>query len=75
MFYNAQEILLMKKLEERASFQQVIDLQDRRLMNLQLLDLKLDNYHRHQHHHDLSSGSSIPSTTMSQTFNHQGSDG
>ncbi|PON59097.1 Splicing factor-like protein [Parasponia andersonii] len=60
MFYNnTQEMLLMKKLEERASFQQAIELHGRRLMNLQLIDLK--NHHRH--HRGLSSVSSIPSPT------------
>lgn len=62
MFYNTQEMLLMKKLEERASFEQAIELQGRRLMNLQLVDLKNRQYQRHgQYHRSLSMGSSIPS--------------
>ncbi|EXB93337.1 Zinc finger CCCH domain-containing protein 46 [Morus notabilis] len=62
MFYNnTQEMLLMKKLEERANYQQAIELHGRRLMNLQLMDLKNHNYHRQaQFHRSLSSGSSIP---------------
>ena len=68
MFYNTQEMLLMKKLEEQASFQQAIELHGRRLMNLQLIDLKNDHHHhcRHnQYHRSLSSVSSIPSPTAS----------
>ena len=64
MFYNTQEMLLMKKLEERANFEQAIELQGRRLMNLQLVDLKNHQYHRHgQYHRSLSMGSSSPSPT------------
>ena len=63
MFYNnTQEMLLVKKLEERANFQQAIELHGRRLMNLQLMDLKNQHYHRHgQFHRSLSSGSTIRS--------------
>lgn len=65
MFYNAQEMLLMKKLEERASFEQAVG---RRMMNLQLEDLRNHHYQNHNHHRNnaqfhrsLSMGSSIPS--------------
>ncbi|GMN26208.1 hypothetical protein TIFTF001_001223, partial [Ficus carica] len=63
MFYNnTQEMLLIKKLEERANFQQAIELHGRRLMNLQLMDLKNQHSHRHgQFHRSLSSGSTIRS--------------
>ncbi|KAL5566671.1 hypothetical protein UlMin_029835 [Ulmus minor] len=62
MFYNTQEMLLMKKLEERANLQQAMELQGRRLMNLQLMDLKNHHYRHHdQYRRSLSSGSSIPS--------------
>ncbi|XVF69591.1 hypothetical protein PTKIN_Ptkin11bG0093300 [Pterospermum kingtungense] len=64
MFYNTQEMLLRRKLEEQA-----IELQGRRLMNLQMLDLK--NHHHSQFHHGLSSGSPIPSPTVSYTPNNQ----
>ncbi|KAB2050320.1 hypothetical protein ES319_A13G237600v1 [Gossypium barbadense] len=59
MFYNAQEMMLRRKLEEQADLQQAIELQGRRLMNLQLLDLK--NQHHSSFHHSLSTGSPIPS--------------
>ncbi|PPE01016.1 hypothetical protein GOBAR_DD01979 [Gossypium barbadense] len=49
MFYNAQEMMLRRKLEEQADLQQAIELQGRRLMNLQLLDLK--NQHHSSFHH------------------------
>lgn len=75
MFYNTQEMLLMKKLEERASFQQAIELHERRLMNLQLIDLKSHHHHHRQHDHltrSFSSVSSIPSpTALSYSPNNQ----
>lgn len=40
MLYNTQEMLLRRKLEEQADLEQAIELQGRRMMNLQLLDLK-----------------------------------
>ncbi|GAV65051.1 zf-CCCH domain-containing protein/RRM_6 domain-containing protein [Cephalotus follicularis] len=62
MFYNTQEMLLRRKLEEQADLQQAIELQGRRLMNLQLLDLKNHHHHHHQYNHGLSTtGSPIPS--------------
>ncbi|CAN0891847.1 Zinc finger CCCH domain-containing protein 22, partial [Linum grandiflorum] len=59
MFYNTQEMLLRKKLEEQADLQQAIELHGRRLMSLQLLDLK--NHHRQQLIHGLSNGSPLSS--------------
>lgn len=60
MFYNTQDMLWRRKLEEQADLQQAIELQSRRLMGLQLLDMK-----KHQHHRALSAGSPIPSPTQS----------
>ncbi|KAL2941997.1 Zinc finger CCCH domain-containing protein 53 [Bienertia sinuspersici] len=60
MLYNStQEMLLRKKLEEQADLQQAIELQGRRLMSLQLLDLK-----NQQHQHNASIGSPIPSPNL-----------
>lgn len=42
MFYNSHDALL-RKLEEQADLQQAIEMQGRRLMNLQLLDVKKRN--------------------------------
>ncbi|XP_039032743.1 zinc finger CCCH domain-containing protein 23-like [Hibiscus syriacus] len=67
MFYNTQEMLLRRKMEEQADLQQAIELQGRRLLNLQLLDLK--NQHQSPFHHDLSTGSPIPSPTVPRTPN------
>lgn len=64
MFYNTQEMLLRRKLEEQADLQQAIELQGRRLMNLQLIDFK-NNDHHHQFHHGMSNGSPVPSPTLS----------
>ncbi|XWS73588.1 hypothetical protein CRYUN_Cryun02cG0141800 [Craigia yunnanensis] len=69
MFYNTQEMLLRRKLEEQADLQQAIELHGRRLMNLQMLDLK--NHHHSQFHHGLSAGSPIPSPSVSHTPNNQ----
>ncbi|KAF5735807.1 putative Zinc finger family protein / RNA recognition motif-containing protein [Tripterygium wilfordii] len=68
MFYNTQEMLLRRKLEEN-ELQQAIELQGRRLMNLQLMDLK--NQRDYQFHHGLSTNSPIPSPTLSRTPNGQ----
>ena len=67
MFYNTQEMLLAKKLEERANLRQAVELQGRRLMNVQLFDFK--NHNHHQFIHGSSSGSPISSPTLSRTPN------
>ncbi|KAL6010247.1 hypothetical protein ACLOJK_000678 [Asimina triloba] len=58
MFYNSHDVL-MNKLDEQADLQQAIELQGRRLMGLQLLDVKRRNLSSqlpspspdHHHHH------------------------
>lgn len=49
--YDTQYILWRRKLEEQADLQQALELQSRRLMGLQLLDVK-----RSHHHRSLSTG-------------------
>ncbi|XP_031284724.1 zinc finger CCCH domain-containing protein 53 isoform X1 [Pistacia vera] len=62
MFYNnTQDMLWRRKMEEQADLQQALELQSRRLMGLQLLDVK----NKHHHHRALSTGSPIPSPTQS----------
>ncbi|KAM7512357.1 hypothetical protein LguiB_011232 [Lonicera macranthoides] len=46
MFYNTQDLLWRRKLEEQADLQQAIELQSRRLMGLQLLDVKRNSHHQ-----------------------------
>lgn len=46
MLYNTQDML--RRMEEQDGLQQAIELQGRRLMNLQVLDLK---YHQNHHYH------------------------
>lgn len=58
MLYNSQDLLWRKKLEEQADLQHAIELQNRRLIDLQLLDVK-----RSHHHRALSTGAAIPSPT------------
>lgn len=48
MLYSTQEMMLRRKLEEQAELQQAIELQGRRLINLQLPDLRGDYIQRHQ---------------------------
>ena len=59
MLYNSQDLLWRKKLEEQADLQHAIELQNRRIMDLQLLDVKRS----HHHHRALSTGAVIPSPT------------
>ncbi|KAA8520193.1 hypothetical protein F0562_014449 [Nyssa sinensis] len=63
MFYNTQDMLWRRKLEEQADLQQAIELQGRRLMGLQLLDAKRYNQRR-----ALPTGAAIPSPTQSSNF-------
>ncbi|OVA06892.1 RNA recognition motif domain [Macleaya cordata] len=67
MFNNTQDVLLRRKLEEQqADLQQAMELQGRRLMGLQLLDVKKHHHHHHHHHRNLSAGAviNIPSPTQ-----------
>ncbi|KAK4488601.1 hypothetical protein RD792_004367, partial [Penstemon davidsonii] len=68
MFYNTQDLLWRRKLEEQADLEQAIELQNRRLIGLQLLDVKRNNHHR-----TFSTGSVISSPTYSPTFFNQNS--
>ncbi|CAI9106244.1 OLC1v1005359C2 [Oldenlandia corymbosa var. corymbosa] len=61
MFYNTQEMMLRRKLEQEAELQQAIELQGRRLMSLQLMDMK-----NHHHGHQFQPGS-FPGVTVSPT--------
>ncbi|KNA13798.1 hypothetical protein SOVF_113540 [Spinacia oleracea] len=61
MMYSTQEMLLRKKLEEQADFQQALEFQGRRMMSLQLLDLK----NQQQQH---NAGSPISSPHMPTHF-------
>ncbi|XP_008445867.1 zinc finger CCCH domain-containing protein 53 isoform X1 [Cucumis melo] len=66
MFYNThQDLLWRRKLEEQQADLQTLDLQSRRLLNLQLLDVKKNQLPHHHHHRALSTGSPIPSPTHS----------
>ncbi|XP_043693380.1 zinc finger CCCH domain-containing protein 53-like [Telopea speciosissima] len=59
MFYNTQDVLLRRKLEERADLQQALELQGQQLMGLQLLDMR-----KHHHHNSPSAGALVPSPTQ-----------
>ncbi|CAA3006144.1 zinc finger CCCH domain-containing 22-like [Olea europaea subsp. europaea] len=65
MFYNAQEMMLQRKMEQEAEVQHAIDLQGRRVMNMQLMDLK--NQHHNNHFlPNLSASAPIGSPIQSQ---------
>ncbi|KAG8638307.1 hypothetical protein MANES_14G004700v8 [Manihot esculenta] len=57
VLYNTQEMMLRRKLEQQAELQQAIELQGRRLINLQLPDLRGDYIHHHQR--SMSAGASV----------------
>lgn len=59
MYFNTRDMLWRRKLEEQSDLQQALELQSRRLMGLQLLDIKK------QHQRAFSTGSPIPSPTHS----------
>ena len=61
MAYDTQYMLWRRKLEQEADLQQALELQNRRLMGLSLLDVKRN----HHHHRSLSTGAPIPSPTQS----------
>lgn len=63
MFYSNQDILWRRKLEEHDDLQLAIELQNRRLMGLQLLDVKRGNHHR-----ALSTGAAMLSPSHSPNF-------
>ncbi|XP_058226439.1 zinc finger CCCH domain-containing protein 22-like isoform X2 [Rhododendron vialii] len=66
MLYNTKEMILRRKMEEQAELQQAIELQGRRLMHLQLMDLR--NHHHnlsHQLQPNMASGIPIPSPPQS----------
>ncbi|PRQ33056.1 putative transcription factor C3H family [Rosa chinensis] len=69
MYYSTQEMLLRRKLEDQANLEQAIELQERRLTNMQLLGIKNNNHH--QYYQGLSEGSPFPSPTFSHAAKNQ----
>ncbi|PIN13390.1 hypothetical protein CDL12_13991 [Handroanthus impetiginosus] len=47
MLFNTQEMMLRRKLEQETELQHAIELQRRRMMNLQLMDLNNQNHNHH----------------------------
>ncbi|KAK1401098.1 Zinc finger CCCH domain-containing protein 53 [Heracleum sosnowskyi] len=64
MLYNSQDALWRKKLEEQADLEHAIELQNRRLMELQLLDVKS------KHHLAFSSSAAIPFPSAAHSLNY-----
>ncbi|KAJ8751239.1 hypothetical protein K2173_016420 [Erythroxylum novogranatense] len=60
MLYNNQEMILRKKLEEQAELQQAIELQGRRLINLELPEVRGDYINRHQRSLSVGTPVSLP---------------
>lgn len=67
MLQNSQDILWRRKMEEQADLHQAIELQNQRLLNLQLLDVKRSNHHR-----AFSTGAVISSPIHSPNFHNRG---
>ncbi|CAK7331116.1 unnamed protein product [Dovyalis caffra] len=69
MLHNTPEMMLRRKLEEQAELHQAIELQGRRLINLQLPDLRGDYVHRHQRSLSVGAPNSLPThhTPIDQT--------
>ncbi|CAN0891842.1 Zinc finger CCCH domain-containing protein 55 [Linum grandiflorum] len=63
MTYNSQELMLRRKLEEQAELQVAIELQGRRLVNLQLPNMRGDYVHHHQR--SLSIGAPVSMSAQS----------
>uniref|UniRef100_A0A2P2LH84 Zinc finger CCCH domain-containing protein 55-like n=1 Tax=Rhizophora mucronata TaxID=61149 RepID=A0A2P2LH84_RHIMU len=61
--YNNQAMILRRKLEEQAELQQAIELQGRRLMNLQLPDIREAYNHCHQCSLSVGAPISLPTQT------------
>lgn len=67
MYYNSQDMLWRRKLEEQADLQQALELQALRVMSLQLADVRKPLHH----HTPLSTCSPIPSPNpFNQTLFH-----
>ncbi|XP_075510990.1 zinc finger CCCH domain-containing protein 23-like [Primulina tabacum] len=66
MLYNTQDILWRRKLEEQADLEQAIELQNKRLVSLQLLDMKQNSHNR-----NLSTGAIFSPSAYSQAFYNQ----
>ncbi|KAF5725460.1 zinc finger CCCH domain-containing protein 55-like [Tripterygium wilfordii] len=70
MYYNAQEMVMRRKLEEQAELQRAIELQGRRLINLQLPDLNGDLIRNHQRSLSVGAMVSLPNhTEINKTVN------
>ncbi|KAL6202745.1 hypothetical protein ACLB2K_026450 [Fragaria x ananassa] len=68
VLFDTQGMLLRRKLEEQAELQQAIELQGRRLMNLQLPDFKNNRLPQHyipHHFRSLSMGAPVPLSPQS----------
>ncbi|XP_075506294.1 zinc finger CCCH domain-containing protein 46-like isoform X1 [Primulina tabacum] len=65
MLLNSQETMLRRKLEQETELQHAVELQGRRMMNLQLMDLK-NQQHGHRFVPSLPSGLPISSPRQSQ---------
>ncbi|XP_050368096.1 zinc finger CCCH domain-containing protein 46-like isoform X2 [Argentina anserina] len=71
MYYSTQEMLVRRKLEDQANLEHAIELQERRLMNMQLLGIKNNNRQQYYQYQGLSEGSPFPSPTLSYTLTNQ----
>ncbi|GMH15723.1 hypothetical protein Nepgr_017564 [Nepenthes gracilis] len=66
LMYNTQDMLRRRKLEEQADLHQALEVQSRKIMDLQLLDVE-----RKHHNPNLYMGAPIPSTQSSNFMNQE----
>lgn len=60
MFYQTQNLMLRRKFDEQLELQQAIEFQSKRLMNLQLPNLKNQPINHHQHSLSVGNYVTIP---------------
>ncbi|KAK8655195.1 hypothetical protein V6N13_107785 [Hibiscus sabdariffa] len=63
-FYNDPEVMLRREVEEQADLQHAIELQRRRLVNLQLPNFKNDDIHHHQRSLSVGASVSLPAYSL-----------
>ncbi|KAE8711344.1 zinc finger CCCH domain-containing protein 55-like isoform X2 [Hibiscus syriacus] len=64
MFHDAPEMMLRREFKEQADLQRAIELQRRRLVNLQLPDFKIDGIHHHQRSLSVDASVSLPAYSL-----------
>ncbi|KAL4303165.1 hypothetical protein GQ457_10G006920 [Hibiscus cannabinus] len=64
LFYNDPEMMLRREVEEQADLQHAIELQRKKLVNLQLPNFKNDDIHHHQRSLSVGASVSLPAYSL-----------